>query len=76
MDFEMTAFLREDYGGAVALTARHCPFCGCDSLELEEVEICTWAVCCPSCHAVGPHDAAQDELAALRRWNRSTEAQK
>jgi hypothetical protein len=54
---------------------RPCPFCGCDPPELEEVEIRTWAVCCPSCHAVGPHDAAQDELAALRRWNTLPEAQ-
>ncbi len=71
----MTAFLREDYGGAVALTARPCPFCGCDSLELDDVGINTWAVSCPSCNTLGPCDAGQDVIEALRRWNTLPEAQ-
>lgn len=48
---------------------RPCPFCGCDSLEVQELDLRAWALTCPCCHAIGPMDAGQSPLRALERWN-------
>ena len=31
-----------------------CPFCGFDDVQLDEVDMGCFAVCCPECECIGP----------------------
>jgi Lar family restriction alleviation protein len=49
----------------------HCPFCGHDDVEVDEIEIGIIAICCPECLTIGPHqDGAQSVELAIEKWNR------
>lgn len=45
-----------------------CPFCGHDDVELDEVDVGCFAVCCPECEAIGPVSRESIE-AAIALWN-------
>lgn len=56
---------------AVAIKA--CPFCRATNPRIDEIDIKTWAVCCPECGTIGPHiittlPAATGEK-AIELWN-------
>lgn len=46
-----------------------CPFCGSRDLDVQELDVKSWALSCPACGAIGPLHQGQDPLTALQRWN-------
>ena len=49
------------------ITIHPCPFCGHDDVEIEEVSISEFAVCCPECRAIGP--ILPTVMEAISFWN-------
>lgn len=45
-----------------------CPFCGHDDVEIDEIGIGEYAVCCPECETIGPVDRTSP-MGAIRLWN-------
>lgn len=52
-----------------------CPFCGFDDVEIDEIDLGVYAVCCPECDAIGPWNYTSPE-AALALWNQRPEIEK
>lgn len=46
-----------------------CPFCGYHDVEIDEIEIGSYAVDCPDCRCIGPYGG--DIMGAIREWNRA-----
>lgn len=53
----------------MTITVMHCPFCGHDDVEIDEVDIGCFAVCCPECEVIGPISRENIED-AIGKWNR------
>lgn len=53
----------------MTITIHPCPFCGHDDVELDEVDLRCFAVCCPECEVIGPisRESVED---AIVKWNR------
>jgi hypothetical protein len=47
---------------------KSCPFCGFEDVELDEVDIGCFCVCCPSCSTIGPLSKVSIED-AIKHWN-------
>ena len=52
----------------MTITIHACPFCGHDDVELDEVDVKCYAVCCPECEAIGPISRENIED-AIGKWN-------
>lgn len=52
----------------MTITIHTCPFCGHDDVELDEVDLRCFAVCCPECEAIGPISRENIED-AIGKWN-------
>ncbi len=49
------------------ITILPCPFCGHDDVEIEEVSISEFAVCCPECSCIGP--VCDTVMEAISYWS-------
>ena len=48
------------------ITILPCPFCGHDDVEIEEVSLSEFAVCCPECSRIGPlRDTVMEAISYL-----------
>lgn len=56
----------------MSIVIHDCPFCGYSDIEIDEVELGTFAICCPECQAIGPHGA--QVMDAITAWNKATPA--
>ena len=52
----------------MTITILPCHFCGHDDVELDEVDMRCFAVCCPECEAIGPASRKSVEH-AIALWN-------
>lgn len=50
---------------------KNCPFCNWHDVEIDEIDMGRFSVCCPECETIGP--VANDINAAIRSWNNRTE---
>ena len=57
----------------MTITVSNCPFCNYDDVEIEEVDLGCYAVCCPECECIGPinHDSTEK---AIEQWNKAPRA--
>ena len=51
-----------------AITINPCPFCAYTDVEIDEIDLNCYAVCCPDCEAIGPVSKANVEE-AIAKWN-------
>lgn len=51
----------------MSITVNDCPFCGHADVEIDEVELGRFAVCCPECECIGP--VGSDVMTSIRAWN-------
>lgn len=47
-----------------------CPFCDYEDVEIDEVDMGCYAVCCPECECIGPV-SRQSVEEAISKWNAS-----
>ena len=52
-------------------TINHCPFCGHDDVEIDEIDLGRFAVGCPECECIGP--IFPQVMDAIRAWNGSVD---
>ena len=50
-------------------TINACPFCGHDDVEIDEIGIGQYAVCCPECECIGPMKT--EVMDAISVWNKA-----
>ena len=49
------------------IVIKNCPFCNWDNVEIDEIAIGQFAVCCHECKTIGP--VANDINDSIKRWN-------
>lgn len=52
-----------------AIQVKPCPFCGQDDVEIDEIDLRCFAVCCPDCECIGPVVKTTVED-AIEMWNK------
>lgn len=53
----------------MSITINSCPFCGHEDVEIDEVTVGEFAICCPECRAIGPN--CGDVMSAIADWNKA-----
>lgn len=51
-------------------TVLPCPFCAHDDVEIDEIELRCYAVCCPECGCIGPVTRTNTD-GAITAWNKA-----
>lgn len=57
----------------MAITVLPCIFCGHDDVQIDEVDISSFAVTCPDCMATGP--LRNDVMLSIADWNAAHKAE-
>lgn len=55
-----------------AIVILPCPFCAFDDVEIDEIDMGIYAVCCPECETIGP--SGKSVPLAIDHWNKRPEA--